>query len=117
MKVRPWVKTKSMAEMNTPTTKLTRKTRNVRFRVCWRVGQVTFFNSDHDSSRDRRIRCNTWVSMPSGTDGRRGGRGDRTRTYNRRFWRPVLCQLSYTPPVAATSPLGEAYDGGRADSI
>src|SRR3954447_3539324 len=26
-----------------------------------------------------------------------GGRGDRTRTYNRWFWRPVLCQLSYTP--------------------
>src|SRR5215218_9787768 len=25
------------------------------------------------------------------------GRGDRTRTYNRWFWRPVLCQLSYTP--------------------
>ena len=26
-------------------------------------------------------------------DGRRGG----TRTRNPRFWRPVLCQLSYTP--------------------
>src|SRR5690606_15873258 len=25
------------------------------------------------------------------------GRGDRTRTYNPRFWRPVLYQLSYTP--------------------
>src|SRR5215210_6772574 len=28
-----------------------------------------------------------------------GGRGDRTRTYNRWFWRPVLCQLSYTPAI------------------
>ena len=27
----------------------------------------------------------------------RGGRGDRNRTYNPRFWRPVLYQLSYTP--------------------
>ena len=25
------------------------------------------------------------------------GRGDRTRTYNQRFWRPLLYQLSYTP--------------------
>src|SRR5688572_6925 len=30
--------------------------------------------------------------------GREGGRGDRTRTCNRWFWRPVLYQLSYTPP-------------------
>src|SRR5215218_4753866 len=29
------------------------------------------------------------------------GRGDRTRTYNRWFWRPVLCQLSYTPAAAS----------------
>ena len=27
----------------------------------------------------------------------RRGRGDRTRTCNRWFWRPVLYQLSYTP--------------------
>ncbi len=26
-----------------------------------------------------------------------GGRGSRNRTYNLRFWRPTLCQLSYTP--------------------
>src|SRR4029453_7875740 len=25
------------------------------------------------------------------------GRGDRTRTYNRRFWRPVLCQIELNP--------------------
>ena len=53
------VKTKSKTEMNTPTTKLTRKTRNVRFASAARVGQVTFFSSDHDSSMKRRIRCNT----------------------------------------------------------
>src|SRR4029078_4153422 len=39
----------------------------------------------------------------------RDGRGDRTRTYNRRFWRPVLCQLSYTP--AAPALLGLAVEG------
>ena len=27
------------------------------------------------------------------------GRGDRARTYNPRFWRPVLYQLSYTPTI------------------
>src|SRR5699024_3505579 len=28
-----------------------------------------------------------------------GGRGSRNRTYNLRFWRPTLCQLSYTPVI------------------
>src|SRR3954454_47360 len=28
------------------------------------------------------------------------GRGDRTRTCNRRFWRPLLCQLSYSPVLS-----------------
>ena len=27
------------------------------------------------------------------------GRGDRTRTYNQRFWRPLLYQLSYAPSL------------------
>ena len=27
------------------------------------------------------------------------GRGDRTRTYGTRFWRPLLYQLSYTPKI------------------
>src|SRR3954469_14033801 len=49
------------------------------------------------------------------------GRGDRTRTYNRWFWRPVLCQLSYTPVATGlglpTSPRGEVYAVGSADSI
>src|SRR5690349_18631063 len=31
------------------------------------------------------------------SDAGRSGRGDRTRTCNRWFWRPVLYQLSYTP--------------------
>ena len=34
--------------MYTPTTKLTAKTSTVRLRVCSRVGQETFFSSDHD---------------------------------------------------------------------
>ena len=29
------------------------------------------------------------------------GRGDRDRTCDTRFWRPVLYQLSYTPVVEA----------------
>lgn len=28
---------------------------------------------------------------------RKFGRGDRTRTCNQRFWRPLLCQLSHSP--------------------
>src|SRR5688500_15564455 len=32
-----------------------------------------------------------------------GGRGSRNRTYNLRFWRPTLCQLSYTP-ISAIAP-------------
>ena len=32
----------------------------------------------------------------------KNGRSDRTRTYNPRFWRPVLYQLSYTPKVSPT---------------
>src|SRR3954463_16287111 len=74
-----------------PTARLTTKTSTVRFRVCTRVGQETFFSSDHASSRKRRIRSTALASVQW------SGRGDRTRTYNRWFWRPVLCQLSYTP--------------------
>jgi hypothetical protein len=33
-------------------------------------------------------------------------RGDRTRTCNPRFWRPVLCQLSYAPRFEGTSVSG-----------
>src|SRR5215210_4488589 len=40
-----------------------------------------------------------------------GGRGDRTRTYNRWFWRPVLCQLSYTPAVSLSMLLGLPMKG------
>ena len=36
-------------------------------------------------------------------------RGGRTRTCNPRFWRPVLCQLSYAPRFAA-------HDCTRGDS-
>src|SRR4029450_5426173 len=46
------------------------------------------------------------------------GRGDRTRTYNRRFWRPVLCQLSYTPAGSrVTWPRDGGCDAGGADSV
>src|SRR5947207_1129780 len=43
----------------------------------------------------RTVRSEAAVPGPIRPEDR--GRGDRTRTYNRWFWRPVLCQLSYTP--------------------
>jgi len=46
-------------EMKTPTARLTMNTSTVRLIVCWRVGQETFFSSDHDSSRYRRKR---WIT-------------------------------------------------------
>src|ERR1700687_2515317 len=85
---------KSKIEMKMPTAKLTMNTSTVRLSVCWRVGQETFFSSDHDSSRYRRKRWITWV-MPSslGTDVGGDGRRGRTRTDNHWFWRPELCQI------------------------
>src|SRR3954447_12010722 len=98
--------------MYTPTTKDTANTSTVRLRTWRRVGHVTFFSSDHDSLMNCRIRLtgsfsfdydSTVFHRPHAGDatGRRrredSGRGDRTRTYNLRFWRPLLCQLSYTP--------------------
>src|SRR4051794_26567929 len=44
--------------------------------------------------RRRRLTCVVLLSATA-----MSGRGDRTRTYNRWFWRPVLCQLSYTPAI------------------
>src|SRR5262245_14172154 len=44
---------------------------------------------------------------PTGTLARRRSvrrRGDRTRTCNRRFWRPVLYQLSHAPSGPARAP-------------
>ena len=104
--------------MYSPTTKLIAKTSTVRLRTCSRVGQLTFFSSDQTSSKYRRSRFTS--SFFSHGSLRWCGRGDRTRTYNRWFWRPVLCQLSYTPaarPAVPTSPRGEVYAAGSADSI
>src|SRR4029079_17164650 len=73
----------SKTAMYAPTTALITKTSTVRLRVCSRVGQVTFFNSDHASSRKRRRRRNRFTfSLPRSV---LGGRGGRTRTCNRRF--------------------------------
>src|SRR5699024_8736425 len=51
-------------------------------------------------------------------DHRDGGRGDRTRTCNLRFWRPLLCQLSYAPSVTVptcdtVTTVGSATPGHR----
>src|SRR5690554_7053382 len=45
------------------------------------------------------------------------GRGSRNRTYNLRFWRPTLCQLSYTPkPCSDVLAVSIAFynESGRA---
>src|SRR5215213_1422318 len=88
-------KSRSKMAMYAPTTPLTTNTSTVRLRVCSRVGQVTFFNSEYASSVKRLRRRNgfTW-DLPRLMG---SGRRDRTRTCNRRFWRPVLYQLSYAP--------------------
>jgi thiamine phosphate synthase YjbQ (UPF0047 family) len=36
-------------------------------------------------------------------------RGDRTRTCNRRFWRPELCQIELLPFTAKSKPLATMY--------
>src|SRR5579875_1678170 len=48
--------------------------------------------------------------LPAPFDGR-GGRAGGTRTPNRRFWRPVLYQLSYCPSVAWTPGTGRLPSG------
>src|SRR5579862_4580493 len=48
------------------------------------------------SSDGRRI----LLGLPNKTQPPIPGRSGRTRTCNPRFWRPVLYQLSYTPPEA-----------------
>src|SRR6266480_2254272 len=89
--------------MKMPIARLTAKTSTVRLRVVGSVGQETFFSSDQASSMKRRTdpseaRIRSKVDCFSRSLSW-NGRGDRTRTYNRRFWRPVLCQLSYTPAL------------------
>src|SRR5580693_4221816 len=64
----------------------------VESRSSVRVGQVAFFNSPIISPKKMRVPWNGFF-IALGT----GGRGGGTRTPNRRFWRPLLYQLSYTP--------------------
>jgi hypothetical protein len=45
----------------------------------------------------------------STTSALKSGRGGRTRTHDRRFWRPLLYQLSYTP---APSEIIRDYKSG-----
>src|SRR6476620_11008219 len=44
------------------------------------------------------VTCQTTLTAKRDQRFSTGGRGSRNRTYNLRFWRPTLCQLSYTPP-------------------
>src|SRR5207249_5798976 len=44
-----------------------------------------------------------WTDGPVRSRDAGSGRGDRTRTCNRWFWRPVLYQLSYTPTGSGRS--------------
>ena len=56
--------------------------------------------------------------LPTRDTCRSGGRGDRNRTCNPRFWRPVLCQLSYSPVLCRTrgstaGSVASPPDGGQ----
>src|SRR5690606_5509009 len=58
----------------------------------------------HQYTRIQSARCNRKQiarSVFDGTGDLSCGRGDRTRTRNPRFWRPLLCQLSYSPKTTA----------------
>src|SRR3954451_4126282 len=57
-----WSKIESKNVMYSPTANEITNTRIVRLRVVSRVGHVTFFSSDHDSSMKRRIRLTrSWL--------------------------------------------------------
>ena len=63
-------------------------------------------------NRPGRQRLNNFVpGFRTGLTGRLSrhfpDRGGRTRTCNPRFWRPVLCQLSYAPRFAAVIVQGD----------
>ena len=44
-----------------------------------------------------------WAEVACSLCEKKNGRGDRTRTRNPRFWRPMLYQLSYSPAHAGLS--------------
>src|SRR5262249_30437874 len=108
---------KSSSQRYTPKNADVRITTTVVAYTSLRDGQVTRFSSLRTSLRNRRMRsirppaaCLTESSVvvfsaitpplpdvlsPPAKTGRPGG----NRTPNPRFWRPVLCQLSYWPNV------------------
>src|SRR5688572_20554031 len=100
-----------------PTPIDTATTRMVRRMTVSRVGQATFLSSLQLSMRYRRMPVSTigsiFLLQVVGVTAFGGGRGDRTRTCNRWFWRPVLYQLSYTPPARAQPP---TWSPGAADA-
>src|SRR4051812_13876176 len=65
------------------------------------VGQAHFWSSSIISPRKMRVLRNGFFMNKFG---RRGG----TRTPNRRFWRPLLYQLSYTPVGVPLDDAAEA---------
>jgi hypothetical protein len=67
------------------------------------------------STSGRRRADRAWLHGSGSAEHHRGGR---TRTCNPRFWRPVLCQLSYAPRFAgrivlAASPVSIARERAR----
>src|SRR5579883_2716725 len=68
-------------------------TTTVESRSSLRVGHDAFFSSSMISMKKMRVLWNGFFMGLAEETGRGGG----TRTPNRRFWRPLLYQLSYTP--------------------
>src|SRR6266478_741226 len=66
--------------------------------TCCCVGHVTFRSSAHDSCANRVIPPSGLVAVATAARSlfsSRSGTAGETRTLNLRFWRPLLCQLSY----------------------
>ena len=78
-------------EVKVPRSAIAIITTTVESRSSARVGQVAFLSSATVSPAKMRTLRNGFFIAES--DGRTGG----TRTPNRRFWRPLLYQLSYCP--------------------
>jgi hypothetical protein len=79
-----------------------------------RVGQVTFPISVLTSERYVK---SLFIMTPSCVYLARFGRSGGTRTPNTRFWRPVLYQLSYRPPLLPANASNLCWTHGRAAPV
>src|SRR5262249_55921050 len=89
-------------------------TMSVAWSVSRRLGQVTLAVSCRTSRKNRTMLAMSSLSNARRRAGAAAGRGGGPRTPNLRFWRPTLCQLSYTPvPCRPISVLWLLQDLGH----